>query len=134
MDGLDLYVRRPLRPVSNIDLQGIQTWPQALEAASKASGLQDKSLAIECGIDAALFSRMLSGQAGWTGEKLTRYMDACGSELPMLWLLHQRGYDVEALRQRETELQQQLRQEREARERAESELATIKNFMREVRA
>jgi hypothetical protein len=134
MDTLDLVVRRPLKPVRNTDVTAISSWAKALEVTVKGSGLIDKSLAIECGVDAALFSRMVSGQAGWTAEKLERFMDAAGSELPLLWLLHRRGYDVEALRQRETELQARVRQleDQLAQERRERQVITA--FVREARA
>lgn len=36
-------------------------------------------------------------------------MDAAGCELPLMWLNYRRGYDVEAMRQRETELQRRVR-------------------------
>lgn len=134
MDALDLVVRRPLRSVKNADAAALGTWAKALEVTVKGSGLIDKSLAIECGVDAALFSRMVSGQAGWTGDKLNRFMDAAGSELPLMWLMYQRGYDVEAMRQRETELQRRVREAEERAAKAESKLETITQFMREARA
>lgn len=134
MDALDLVVRRPLKPVSNAELSVITSWAKALEVTVKGSGLIDKSLAIECGVDAALFSRMVSGQAGWTAEKLERFMDAAGWELPLMWLNYRRGYDIEAMRQRETELQARVRQleEQLAQERRERQVIT--NFVREARA
>jgi plasmid maintenance system antidote protein VapI len=134
MDALDLVVRRPLRPVTNADVAAIPTWAKALEAAAKLSGLIDKSLAIECGVDPALFSRMVSGQAGWTGDKLERFMESCGTELPLMWLNHRRGYDVEAMRQRETELQAENRRLREQLEEAKKEHAVILRFVREAKA
>lgn len=134
MDTLDLVVRRPLRPVSNADVASITTWSKALEASAKLSGLIDKSLAIECAVDPALFSRMVSGQAGWTGDKLERFMDACGTELALMWLNHRRGYDVEAMRHRETELQAENRRLREQLEAAQKERAVILQFWRDAKA
>lgn len=41
-------------------------------------------------------------------------MDACGNDAPLLWMLHQRGYDLHSIRKRETETEKQLREAREA--------------------
>ena len=134
MDALDLVIRRPLRPVTNADVASLTSWAQALLASAKLSGLIDKSLAIECGLDPALFSRMVSGQAGWTGEKLERFMDACGTELALMYLNHRRGYDIEAMRQRESELQAEIRKLREQLDAERRERAVIVQFVREAKA
>lgn len=135
VDGrLDLRVVRPLRRVTNAELAECSTWSKALEAACRASRLQDKSLAIEADIDPAMLSKIQSGQNGIKAEQLFRLMDACGSEFPLLWLLYQRGYDVDALRQRETELQAENRRLREQLEQERRERAVIVQFVREAKA
>jgi hypothetical protein len=40
-------------------------------------------------------------------------MDACGNDAPLLWMAHQRGYDLGTMRKRETELQRENRELRE---------------------
>ena len=40
-------------------------------------------------------------------------MDRCGNDVPVLWMLHERGYDLNSLRRRETQLEAQLRQAQE---------------------
>lgn len=131
---LDLRIARPLTPVSNDAVAAIGSWAKAMAAAVSASKLKDKSLALEIDVDPAHFSKMVSGQLGVMPDKLFRFMDACGSELPLMWLLYQRGYDICALRQRETRLQAELRAANERAASAEARLATITAFVREARA
>lgn len=131
MSQLNLQLKAPV-PVTNGLVGSFQSWGKALAATTSASGLQAKSLAIEIDIDAAQFSRMVSGQLGIMPDKLFRLMDVCGTELPLLWLLHQRGYDVEALRQRETELQREIRRLTEENRRLKIEREVITEFVRET--
>jgi len=65
---------------------------------------------------------------------LKQVMDKCGNDAPLLWMLHDRGYDITSLRRRESELEQQLREAREqlAKERAEREVE--RRLFRELRA
>lgn len=133
-DRLDLRLVRPCKAVSNTEAASVATWGKALSKAVQDSGLKDKALAIEVDLDAAQFSRTVSGQLGIMPDKLFRLMDACGTEFPLLWLMYQRGYDVEAMRQRETELQKQLREANERAAAAEAKLATITDFVKQARA
>lgn len=130
---LDLIVRRPIRDIEQALLADVATFHAALSRCADLSGLQDKSVAIETGIDAPTWSRIRDGSAGVRGDFLERLMDACGNELPLLWLLHRRGYDTASLRKRESELERQLREARETIATQAGELETIKNFVRETR-
>jgi len=40
-------------------------------------------------------------------------MDACGNDAPLLWMIHARGWDLHAMRRRESELERDLRLARE---------------------
>lgn len=133
-DGLDLRVRRPRIAIDTSVLPTIRSLHQAVAKCAELVGSIDKTVAIDTGIDAPTWARIKQGEAGIKGDFLDRLMDACGNELPLLWMLYSRGYDPESLRQRETELQKQLRVEREGREKAEAELQTIKSFLRDTRA
>lgn len=70
----------------------------------------------------AQFSRWLSGTEGVQWPKFVALMDKCGNDAPLMWMLHQRGYDLHSLRRRESELE---RENRELRER----LAAVRVFM-----
>ncbi len=90
----------------------------AIELCAKVAGFAlDKELQAELGVDKAQFSRWQSGQEGICWPKFERLMDACGNDAPLLWMLHQRGYDIGSLRKRESELERQIRELREQNER-----------------
>ena len=62
----------------------------------------DKSLQQELKVDKAQFSRWQSGTEGVQWHKFVELMDRCGNDAPVLWMLHQRGYDLNSVRRRET--------------------------------
>lgn len=93
----------------------------AIELCAEVAGYElDKTLQQELGVDKGQFSRWLSGQEGIQWSKFVNLMDACGNDAPLLWMLHQRGYDIGSIRKRESEIEQALRkaQEQLASERA----------------
>ncbi|MBX9901451.1 MAG: hypothetical protein K2Y28_11775 [Burkholderiaceae bacterium] len=87
-----------------------KTLGAALEFCAEVGGYSlDKTLQQELEVDKAQFSRWLSGTEGIVWPKFERLMDACGNDAPLLWMLHQRGYDLHSLRKRETETEKLLR-------------------------
>lgn len=86
----------------------------AIELCAKAAGFAlDKELKMQLGVDKAQFSRWHSGQEGVCWPKFEKLMDVCGNDAPLLWMLHQRGWDIGSLRKRETETEKELRLVRE---------------------
>lgn len=86
----------------------------ALELCAELAGFSlDKELQQRLGVDKAQFSRWHSGTEGIVWSKLERLMDECGNDVPLLWMLQQRGYDIESLRKTESETQRQLREAHE---------------------
>ena len=86
----------------------------AIELCAELAGYElDKTLQQELGVDKAQFSRWLSGQEGIQWQKFSKLMDACGNDAPLLWMLHQRGYDLHSIRRRETETERENRLLRE---------------------
>lgn len=114
---LELIVKRPLKPTTLQDLQGVDSESQAIRAMVRASGLQDKALAVEIGVDNATFSRAQSGQARLSEEQIDRLMDASGSEAWLAFWLVRRGYDPASLRRIESDVE---RENRELRERLDT--------------
>lgn len=101
-----------------------QSLGAALEMCADVAGFQfDKTLQRELGVDKAQFSRWQSGGEGIVWAKFTKLMDVCGNDAPMLWMLHQRGFDLTSLRRRESETERELRQ---AREDLEAERVKVK--------
>ena len=115
------------RPIAAVDTALVVKQPTLLSAIKlciSLGGFQcDKELYRELDIDAGHWSRILRGEAHFPVDKLGDLMDLCGNEAPLIWLVHYRGYDPGLLRKYETELEKQLREQRERADRAESELA-----------
>jgi len=86
----------------------------AIELCAELAGFGlDKELQGTLGVDKAQFSRWMSGSEGIVWPKFARLMDACGNDAPLLWMLHQRGYDLHSLRKTESETEKSNRQLRE---------------------
>jgi hypothetical protein len=116
--------------VTEMEIARERTLGGAMALCAKAAGYDlDKELQQALEVDKAQFSRWHSGQEGISWNKLRKLMDLCGNCAPVLWMLHDLGFDVNSLRKRETELQKELRTEREMRIEAERKLATMKEFM-----
>ena len=64
-------------------------------------------------LDKAQFSRWESGQEGVIWPKFTALMDFCGNDAPLLWMLNDRGYDLDSVRKRENEIEKENRLLRE---------------------
>jgi hypothetical protein len=95
----------------------------AIELCAELGGFSlDKTLQQELNVDKAQFSRWQSGTEGVQWPKFTALMDRCGNDAPVLWMLHQRGYDLFSVRRRETALEAENRVLRER-------LAAVKTFM-----
>lgn len=85
----------------------------SISLCAKAAGYEPKDLLLTFKWDKAQWSRWESGQEGIVYPKLRQVMDHCGNDAPVLWMLHDRGYDLNSLRKRESELERELRQARE---------------------
>lgn len=90
------------------------SWASAIEHCAELAGYSlDKQSSSEIGMDKARWSRIKAGQEGIKPEQLESFMDACGNDAPLLWLLHRRGWDLRSLRKRETETERALREANE---------------------
>lgn len=86
----------------------------AIELCAELGGYAlDKALQQELDVDKAQFSRWQSGTEGVQWPKFKRLMDKCGNDAPVLWMLHDRGYDLFSLRRRESETERENRLLRE---------------------
>ncbi len=130
---LTLRIKRPTVPVDMATLGSITSLSHAVVKCAEACSLQDKTVALDTGIDPGVWSRIKQGDAGISGEFLDALMDAAGNELPLLWLLHCRGYDPTCIRKRESELERQLREVREELAAEKGKNAVIAEFMGKVR-
>lgn len=77
--------------------------------ASAAGFEMDKQLSSKLRVDKSQLSRWQSGTEGIIWPKLDLVMDVCGNDAPVLWQLHQRGYDLNSLRKLESETERENR-------------------------
>lgn len=86
----------------------------AIELCANVAGFDlDKQLQSALEVDKAQFSRWQSGTEGILWPKLTRLMDHCGNDAPLMWMLQDRGYDIGSLRRLESETERENRRLRE---------------------
>jgi hypothetical protein len=91
-----------------------QSLGSAIELCAELGGYAlDKTLQQELNVDKAQFSRWQSGTEGVQWPKFAALMDRCGNDAPVLWMLHQRGYDLHSVRRRESALERENRELRE---------------------
>jgi hypothetical protein len=117
MNQFEMNTRPPATEVDRSLIARLPSMTKALVLCQTLSGMDDKCFVGEHGVvkDAAQWSRIMnSGQHNFPQEKLNLFMDKAGNEVPMLWLLHSRGYDIARLSKLETETERELRQTREA--------------------
>lgn len=103
-------------PVTPDEVQRERSLGGAIDLCAKAAGKEPKELQIVCRADKAQWSRWTSGSEGIVWPKFRALMDECGNHAPVLWMLHDLGYDLHSLRRRETELERENRQLREERD------------------
>jgi hypothetical protein len=96
-------------PVQPAEIQRKQSLGAAISLCVEASGLPLKAVLVNGRFDKGQFSRWESGAEGVCWPKLQTLMDVCGNDVPVLWQFHQRGYDLDAVRRRESDLERRLR-------------------------
>lgn len=133
-DQLDLRVKRPRIDIDLSVLLAIRDLHHACAKCAELVGSIDKTVAIDTGIDGPTWARIKQGDAGIKGDWLDRLMDACGNELPLLWLLHSRGYDPRSLRRYETDVERENRELKEQLEAERLKNAHIAEFFAKARA
>jgi hypothetical protein len=115
---LELSVKRPLREVPVADW-GWKTEAVAIASMIARSGLQEKTIAIECSIDASTLAKVKQGSARPSEEHLMAMMDATGSEAWLYYWILRRGYDPRSLRRIESDVERENRELRERLAQAE---------------
>ncbi|HEY9145183.1 MAG TPA: hypothetical protein VIN36_00715 [Thiobacillus sp.] len=129
-DTLQLRIKRPIRAIADAEM----TWPTeaaAIASMIALSGLQEKTVAIECEIDASTLAKVKQGTARPSEEHLDRMMDATGSEAWLYYWLLKRGYDPRSLRRIESDVERDNRELRERLAAMEAEREIEKRIVRE---
>lgn len=92
------------------DVARQQSWGAVLTYCASKSGLQDKAIAAEIGMQDAVWSRCKTGTNSPSGEQLVRLMLRCGNASPLFWLLIQMGLDPASVRPLESESERKVRE------------------------
>lgn len=130
---LDLRVKRELRSVPESEWAEWTSEAKVIADTLKKSGLQDKAVAIEVGVDPAVLSKASSGQARLSEQHMDALMDACGSEAWLHYWMLKRGYDPRQLHRMESDLERENRLLREELQRVQREREVELRFVRELR-
>jgi hypothetical protein len=98
----------------------------AIALCVQLSGLEEKEVYMELGIDAGHWTRIMKGDAHFPVNKLNELCDLCANEAPLQWWAHSRGY---TLVQIETETQRLLRAEQNKRIETEKENDLLRQLL-----
>lgn len=115
-------------------IRNISTLHRSVEFARELSGLQDKQIYDEAGIDAGAFARMKAGSAWYPqDERWPKILNKIGYQIPLAWQCEYWGFDFSTMRRHQSELEQQAeywkkRYEESERER-EIERRTVQDYL-----
>lgn len=107
---LDLPMRGHPTGIDLSDVARQQNWAAVLTYCASKSGLQDKAVAAEIGMQDAVWSRCKTGMNSPSGEQLVRLMQRCGNTAPLSWLLIRMGLDPASVRPLESESERKVRE------------------------
>lgn len=109
------------------------SWASSIELCAECAGFDlDKQASSIAGMDKARWSRIKAGQEGIKPDQLLGFMDSCGNDAPLLWLLSQRGYDLHSIRKCETETEKLLRTTSEELVRERNERRVLEDALRRI--
>lgn len=98
----------------------------AFSLACQASGLEDKEIYLQVGIDAGTFSRIKKNEATLQGDLHKKFAHAVGNTIYQEWIAYQVGCTLVMI---QTEAERQIMLEREAREKAEAENRLLRGLL-----
>jgi hypothetical protein len=98
----------------------------ALSLACQSSGLEDKEIYVELGLDAGYFSRIKKGEATLQADLIATFCDLVGNRIYLDWLAYQVGCTLVQIK---SEAERQLELERARRLEAESENRLMKQLL-----
>lgn len=102
--------------VSPQEVMRKQSLGGAMDLCIELAGYEAKEVQRDLRLDKAQFSRWQSGQEGILWPRLKMVMDHCGNDAPLLWMNHDRGFDLTAMRKVESALERENRELREQRD------------------
>ena len=125
MDGQgELHLARRAEP-NDMPIEVVRrqkTAASAFSLACQSSGLEDKEIYGELGIDAGYFSRIKKGEATLQADLLTAFCDLVSNRIYPEWLAYQIGCTLVQIK---SEAERQLEAERERRKEAETRVRVL---------
>lgn len=125
MTQLSLPLKKPVA----VDVEQVRRMPsmsKAIVLCADIGGFEnDKDFCRQMNMDQGVWSQIQSGTRYFPHDKYEQLFDVCGNEAPLVWLADRRGYELVHL---ESELEKQVRQQRERAETAEAENAMLKKL------
>lgn len=100
----------------------------AIDLACRCSGLMDKQIADDLGMDEGNWSKLRRGQRGFMPGDRIHFMNVVGNQILREWEEESLGYDSTTLRVHSSALEQQLEAERAEK----AELQRQNDLMREL--
>lgn len=120
--------RMPAAPQVPIELIRVQRTPgSAFSLACQASGLEDKEIYLQIGIDAGTFSRIKKGEATLQADKHAAFCRAVGNTIYNEWLAYQVGCTLVMI---QSEAERRAEEAERRALKAESEVALLKDLWR----
>lgn len=75
----------------------MKTFMQAIRSCIFQSGLTDKYVYMELGIDGSHWSKMMQGLSNFPLDKLLSLMKLCGNYSPLHWLAYEAGFELRTI-------------------------------------
>lgn len=129
-DLFEHHARREQKTVPPSVVAAQKSMTDALRLAIQVSGLDDKQVYMDLGIDAGQWSRIFHGGAHFPHEKWLDLFTVLGNRIPLEWLAHQCGFELKPLR---SSLERELDEEKKHSRELEDRLRIITNFMKDIR-
>lgn len=100
-----LTARKACPPVDKPYLLGLPNFRRALRYAVSLADLEPKQIYEPLGMDKATWSRIENGLQAFPPEQFDALAQLTGNDAPLMWLAHNRGYELRPLK---SELQERL--------------------------
>lgn len=124
--GVQLLLPRQPAPLDDAYIVSRKGILHAFISSADQGGLDDKQAAAAAGMDPATWSRFKQGDVGIKPANLMTFRSQCGNDIALARWAWECGYE---LKHRETELERQLRAEREHSEKVEAENKLLRNLL-----
>ena len=99
--------------VSPAEIARKRTLGDAINLCIELAGWEPKRAQAELKVDKAQWSRWIGGLEGVKWDRMRSLQDAAGNDVPTLWMLHDRGYDLNTVRRIESAVERENRLLRE---------------------